>query len=48
MKMPCCQPKAGWRAATVQQSVTTSDCPLICLDFLNGDAFNITITRARK
>lgn len=45
---PCCQPKEGWAIATVTESVTTSDCPLITLTIPHCGAFNITITRARK
>lgn len=34
--------------AVVTKSVTTSGCPVIRIVFKPGEAFNITITRARK
>lgn len=34
--------------ATITETVTTSDCPLIRMDFDDGDSFHLTVTRARK
>lgn len=38
---------AAWVGAKVDSSVTTSGCPLIKISFPDGDAFHLTVTRAR-
>lgn len=46
---PAYQNKEGWSSsAKVAESTTTSGCPLITFTLGVGQAFNITITRARK
>ncbi len=40
--------KTSYPQAVVSRSETTSGCPVIRLSFGPGEAFNITITRARK
>lgn len=34
--------------ADITETATTSDCPMVNIKMASGDAFNITITRARK
>lgn len=39
----------GWEGQIkVEQSATTSGCPIVKLIFDDGDAYNLTVTRARK
>lgn len=46
---PAFQNKECWSTkATVDVSATTSGCPLITFTLDDGQAFNITITRARR
>lgn len=40
--------KKSYPSSTVTRSETTSGCPVIRIAFGPGEAFNITITRARK
>ena len=34
--------------ASITETETTSGCPVIRIEFRKGQAFNLTITRARK
>jgi len=40
--------KTTYPQAVVTRSETTSGCPIIRISFGPGEAFNITITRARE
>lgn len=40
--------KKSYPSSVVTRSETTSGCPVVRLSFGPGEAYNITITRARK
>lgn len=40
--------KRSWPVAKIDHSLNTSNCPLIRMEWQNGETFHVTVTRARK
>ena len=40
--------RAAYPNAKIEETETTNGCPVIRIEFRRGEAFNLTITRARQ